>query len=499
MPFKMTAAFCLFLLIAITCTGFAQEPTISDATQECLGCHGYAHSGIVADWASSRHAKVTPAEALKVEGLALKVSNPDVPEALRNTVVGCAECHTLRPEAHADTFDHNGYNVHVVVSPDDCQTCHLEEREQYADNIMAYASTNLSENALYAKLETSISGHAQRRGDRIEFSPPDPSTQALTCYYCHGTVLKVTGSQARETDLGEMSFPIIEGWPNQGTGRINLDGSRGACTPCHARHAFSIELARKPETCKECHVGPDVPVYKVYSASKHGNIYTALKKHWNFTNVPWTVGKDFTAPTCAACHVSLLANGDGEMVAQRSHRMNDRLSWRLFGLIYAHPYPKAADNTNIRNSDGLPLPTSFDGTVASDFLIDSDTQQARRQTMQTVCLNCHSQTWTSGHFARLDNAVERTNAATLTATTIMQDIWAADLASGLKSNGNPFDEAVEKQWSNLWLFYSNSIRFAAAMAGGGDYSLFADGYYQLSQGITQINEWWAERATRPKP
>ena len=270
MQSKMTAAFCLFSLIALTRAVFAQEPVISDATQECLGCHGSVHSGIVADWAGSRHAKITPGEALKVKGLALKVSNPDVPEALRNTVVGCAECHTLRPEAHADTFDHNGFNVHVVVSPDDCQTCHLEEREQYAENIMAYASTNLSENALYAKLETAISGHAQRRGDSIEFSPPDPSTQALTCYYCHGTVLKVAGSQARETDLGEMSFPIIEGWPNQGTGRINLDGSRGACTPCHARHAFSIELARKPETCKECHVGPDVPIYKVYAASKHG-------------------------------------------------------------------------------------------------------------------------------------------------------------------------------------------------------------------------------------
>jgi hypothetical protein len=498
MRHRLTAYFCLLSLFSITSTVFGEERPISDATQECLGCHGYVHAGIVAGWAGSRHAQFTPGEAMKVEGLALKVSNPDVPETLRENVVGCAECHTMRPEAHADTFDHNGYEVHVVVSPDDCQSCHLEERQQYAENIMAYASTNLSENALYNELEASISGHAQRHGQKIEFRPPDSSTQALTCYYCHGTVLKVTGSEERETDLGEMSFPTIEGWPNQGTGRINLDGSRGACTPCHARHTFSIELARKPETCKECHVGPDVPIYKVYSASKHGNIYAALKKGWNFTNVPWTIGQDFTAPTCATCHVSLLTNADGEVVTERSHRMNDRLAWRLFGLIYAHPYPKTGDTTIIRNSEGQPLPTSFDGTMASEFLIDEASQKARRQAMQSICRNCHSKTWIGGHFARLESAIERTNAATLTATTIMQDAWATDLASGLKSNGNPFDEAVEKKWGNLWLFYSNSIRFTAAMAGGGDYSLFADGYYQLSKGIVELNEWWTERNAQKK-
>jgi len=35
--------------------------------------------------------------------------------------------------------------------------------------------------------------------------------------------------------------------------------------------------------------------------------------------------------------------------------MNDRLPWRLFGLIYAHPTP-IADTTVIKNKAGLPLP-----------------------------------------------------------------------------------------------------------------------------------------------
>jgi len=35
-----------------------------------------------------------------------------------------------------------------------------------------------------------------------------------------------------------------------------------------------------------------------------------MHSSWDFTAVPWTIGKDFNAPTCAACHISLLVNTD---------------------------------------------------------------------------------------------------------------------------------------------------------------------------------------------
>ena len=187
----------------------------------------------------------------------------------------------------------------------------------------------------------------------IQYEPPDASTRAEACYYCHGTRLAHKGMETRSTLMGEMEFPRIEGWPNQGVGRINLDGSRGSCAACHTRHGFSIEVARKPYTCRECHVGPDVPAYKVYTSSKHGNIFSSVNAEWNFTAVPWTIGKDFTAPTCGACHMSLLVNTDGETVVQRSHKMNDRLAWRIFGLPFAHPHPRRPDTSIIRNRDGL--------------------------------------------------------------------------------------------------------------------------------------------------
>ena len=471
--------------------GFCMETPISEATAECLACHESAHPGIVNDWRNSRHSMMTPVQAMAVKGLARKVSSATVPEAVLNTTVGCAECHTLRPDRHADTFDHNGYEVHVVVSPQDCAVCHNTEAEQYTQNIMSHAHTNLADNALYRQLETSVIGATVRRNKNVEHMPVDPLTAADACYYCHGTRLEVVGKEVRDTEIaGELEFPVIKGWPNQGVGRINLDGSRGSCAACHTRHQFSIQMARKPYTCKECHVGPDVPAFPVYSASKHGNIQAAMDSNWDYQSVPWTVGKDFSAPTCGTCHVSLLVNTDGEVVAERSHQMNNRLPWRIYGLIYAHPHPQAPDTTMIRNKDGQPLPTDLGGGFSLKYLIDEKEMLNRTAAMQKICLGCHSSAWVNGHWKKFENTIKTTNAETLTATTLMRDIWKSGLAEGLERGQNPFDEAIEKKWQLTWLFYANSIRFSSAMAGGGDYGVFAGGRYQMSQSIADINEWY---------
>ena len=484
---KTSLLLCLGIFLLQTINSTAAGKSISEATSVCIDCHGSVHPGIVDDWQSSRHAKTTLNEAMAVKGLARKISSTKVPENLKDTVVGCAECHMLRPRAHADTFEHNGYDIHVVVSPKDCSTCHSQEDEQYSKNLMAQAYDNLAENTLYQKLQRSLIGTKKRSRGRITSEPADEATKAEACYYCHGTRLKVVGKETRDTEAaGELEFPIIEGWPNQGVGRVNLDGSVGSCSACHTRHAFSIEMARKPDTCKECHVGPDVPAFKVYAASKHGNIYSAMHKSWNFKAVPWTIGKDFTAPTCAACHVSLLVDGDEEVVSERTHQMSNRLPWRIFGLVYAHPPPQSPDTTVIRNKDGQPLPTSLDGTIAAEFLIDPKEQDTRRKSMQAACLNCHDTSWVKGHWQRFENTIETTNADILITTSIMGDIWRGGYAD---LEANPFDEAIEKKWTDTWQFYANTIRFASAMGCGGDYGVYADGRYQLTQALLEINDW----------
>ena len=487
----MRNGFCaimIFCVVFYAAVGISAEVSISEATAECLDCHASIHPGIVNDWQRSRHAVIQPKNAMAVKGPARKVSSTSVPENLQGVVVGCAECHMLRPDAHVDTFEHNGYDIHMVVSPDDCRTCHAQEASQYTKNIMAHAYNNLAGNTFHQGTQRSIIGKSTHR-NRILKAPADEATKAETCYYCHGTKLEVTGRVTRDTDAaGELEFPVIKGWPNQGVGRINLDGSLGSCSACHTRHAFSIEMARKPYTCKECHVGPDVPAFKVYSASKHGNIFAAMEKSWDFTAVPWTIGKDFTAPTCASCHISLLVNTDGEVVSERTHQMNNRMPWRILGLIYAHPHPIEPDTSIIRNKKGEPLPTDFDGGFASQYLIDAKEQNVRRQAMQAACLNCHSTSWVEGHWARFENTINVTNAETLTGASIINSLQQLNREVS-NPDYQPFNAAINKRWYKTWLFYANTIRFASAMGGGGDYAVFAQGRYQMSQNLEELNEW----------
>ena len=91
---KVSRLLCLGIFIIQAAIAIAAEAPLSEATSECIDCHASVHPGIVKDWQNSRHARITPKEAMAVEGPARKVSSKNVPENLRGTVVGCAECHT---------------------------------------------------------------------------------------------------------------------------------------------------------------------------------------------------------------------------------------------------------------------------------------------------------------------------------------------------------------------------------------------------------------------
>ena len=53
------------LLISVSLCG-AETAQISDATEECIGCHAEITPGIVADWQKSRHSYTTPAHGLSL-------------------------------------------------------------------------------------------------------------------------------------------------------------------------------------------------------------------------------------------------------------------------------------------------------------------------------------------------------------------------------------------------------------------------------------------------
>lgn len=460
---------------------YANE-NISEASQQCVDCHSVATPAIVENWKRSRHSAVTPAEACEKKVLERRVSTNEVPPALANVVVGCAECHCMNADAHKDIFEHNEAKVHSTVTPRDCGTCHSVEADQYAKNIMSHANGNLAKNELFGAMMSSVNGVQTVDKDlKIATTAPDELTSADSCYSCHGTKLTVTGKMVRDTSYGDMEFLKIDGWPNQGVGRVNLDESRGSCSSCHTKHEFSIAMARKPYTCSQCHKGPDVPAYQSYLVSKHGNVYASTEKDWKMDSVPWVLGGDFSAPTCAVCHVSLVTSVDGEVIAQRTHQMNDRLPWRIFGVIYAHPHPKSPDTSLIRYKNGQPVPTSLDGDLATEFLITREEMNARQATLQKVCRGCHTRNWVDGHWSRFEQSLTNTNQMTLASTRLLESAWRDKLAD----LSNPFDEAIEKLWVEQWLFYANSTRFASAMLGA-DYGVFANGRWFMSKNLRDI-------------
>lgn len=475
------------LLLFIALTAAVPVPLlagiISDDTEGCLGCHELVTPGIVADWKKSRHSHISPAEGMAKQPQERRISAEKVSDTLMPTVVGCAECHTMNAEAHPGSFEHNGYIVHAVVSPADCATCHPVEVNEYDDNLMSQAYGNLMHNPLYLKMVDVANGLHEYSDGVFTYHGSDEANNADSCLSCHGTDVKITGTATRETIMGEMDFPILTNWPNIGVGRLNPDGTVGSCSPCHARHHYSIEVARKPYTCAQCHKGPDVPAYKVYSVSVHGNIQKSIDKQWNYETVPWTVGTDFTAPTCATCHISLVVDEEGEVLVERSHRMNNRLPWRIFGLPYAHPHPIEADTSSIINQAGLQLPTELTGEPVSKFLITAEEMAERQETMARVCLGCHGRQWVDGHFDRLETSIASTNHMTLQATNMITEAWE----DGLAGQNNPFDEAIEVEWTEQWLFFGNSTRLASAM-GGTDYGVFDRGRWWQHKNLQNMRE-----------
>ncbi|MGA1874636.1 MAG: multiheme c-type cytochrome [bacterium] len=492
----------LIFLVALPHSVIAQQepakfPT-SQETKRCLGCHDTYTPGIVEDWQASDHARKTPEEILQKPPISRTVSSQAIPDHLRTTTVGCYECHSQNPSLHKDNFSHFGFKINVIVSPNDCKTCHAVEVEEYSKSKKAYALDNLQKNPLYHTLVeaivsvkevkrdkvVSVRGHRVReevREDRIAALPATDLTKAETCYACHGTEVTVQGMKKVSADGADLYLPDLANWPNGGVGRINPDGSRGSCTSCHPRHGFSLKVARKPYSCSQCHLEPEVPAYNVYSESKHGNIFSSKGQDWNWGNIPWRVGQDFQAPTCAVCHNSLLAAPDGKVILPRTHDFGARVWVRIFGLIYAHPQPKDARTYIIKNKDGLPLPSTFTGELAAEFLIDGSEQKKRQEIMRKVCQTCHGPGWIDGHLAKFDSTIAETNKMIRAATDLLLEAWDRKLAD----RSHPFDEALEQSWVEQWLFYANSVRFASAMAGP-DYAAFKIGWWNLTKSLQEI-------------
>ncbi len=306
---------------------FRQVPSrLSEASASCIECHESDMPGLVGEWRYSRHYGAN---------------------------VGCYDCHAAA-EDDLDAFEHNGYNIATIVSPKDCAKCHADEADQFQKSHHADAGSILG------SLDNVL-------GEVVE----GPAAAINGCKQCHGSVVKVTGDGELDPDT----------WPNTGIGRLNPDGSKGSCAACHSRHSFSASLARQPENCGKCHLGPDHPQKEIYEESKHGIAYYANKDRMNLESSSWIVGVDYTAaPTCATCHMS--ATTDMPM----THDVGDRISWTL--------RPKISQKIDA-------------SAIAAGKEVKS--WEDRRDDMKNVCGNCHTSSYVDNFYTQFDGAVNLYN------------------------------------------------------------------------------------------
>jgi len=384
----------LFVVIGLAAPAFARAPganptdlaKLSEAASEesraCIACHEKtATPSVVHQWATSRHA---------------------------GAGIGCYECHQAAP-GDKDGFLHHGRRISVLVTPRDCGQCHEQETKEFE------ASHHAKAGEILGSLDNVL-------GEVVEGVPAANSG----CKQCHGGTIRVL-------EGGKMDAAT---WPNEGIGRLNPDGSRGSCSACHSRHTFSASIARQPENCGKCHLGPDHPQAEIYAESKHGITYRAKIGEMNLEAAHWVLGKDYdAAPTCATCHMS--ATKDLPL----THDVGARISW----------------------------------TLRPEVSIHLENWEARRGDMKKVCGNCHGPDWVGNFYKQYDAVVDLyNNKFAVPAKAVMKKLRDAG-----KLSPTPFDEPIEWTYYELWHHEGRRARMGTAMMGP-DYTQW-HGFYEVAK------------------
>ncbi len=296
----------------------------------------------------------------------------------------------------------------------------------------------------------------------------------LACMECHGSAVlpakpnAIVGVDAPYAKVDGTPEMVLLGWPNNGAGRVNPDGSLGSCATCHTRHTFSIEEARKPHTCGQCHLGYDHPQIEIYEESKHGNIYDSEGENWNWENLPWRPGIDFRAPTCATCHMSHLVDENGKVIVEGTHDLGARLTWEIqakwsFGQSY---YPDPLNNKFAKKRPDWKNPLELGNAALSS----PDNPRGR---MMSVCKSCHASDWVYSYFTWYDSVNTDYNITWEYTRALLKKAYEKGIQvdrkgqtiMGRKALGDDTDEYMEIMYYYIWHHEGRRWRMGASMMG----------------------------------
>ena len=357
------------------------------ATGKCAECHRHETSAIVHQFESSAHAE---------------------------SGINCLDCH--QPLNNQESVDHRGFEIAKETTALNCSNCHTTQYQQFLRSRHA------------APAWAAITGSHDFSSEQIAFAE----------IYHQGAVDRPQNALMTQEAPGAEKGCI----GCHSIGKPNQDGSIGFCTQCHSRHSTSIALARQPETCGQCHMGPDHSQIEIYHESKHGVLFNAQKQFMNLDADPARLTTaDMSVPTCATCHMSGLEN------LKVTHDTTERLSYWLFAPV----------------SERRP------------------TYDRGRAEMKEVCLTCHAASQVDTFFA---------NAETILASTNIQVQAAQELMSELREEGlltpQPFDESIEFLAFDYWHYFGRTAKHGAFM-GGADFVQW-HGNYELLAKFVEMKE-----------
>ena len=364
------------------------SPDFVRATGKCPTCHRRETSAVVHQFERSEHAK---------HG------------------VSCLDCHRVVDGQEQQA--HRGFTIAKELTAKNCSECHSTEYTQFLRSRHA------------APAWAAVSGARDFTAEQIAFAEK----------YHKGAVNRPANPLA----IAEGDSAINVGCLGcHDIGKPNADGSIGSCTDCHARHSSSVALAREPETCGQCHMGPDHSQLEIYGESKHGVLYNAQHADMNLAAAPKTLTTaDMSVPTCSTCHLSGL---DGLNV---THDTTERLSYWLFAAV----------------SDKRP------------------TYQQGQDAMKETCLKCHARSQVEKFYQEAEGVVVDTNEKINEAVALMKSLREDGILTD-----TPFDEPIEFLYFDLWHYYGRTAKHGAFM-GGADFVQW-HGNYELLLKMTEMKQ-----------
>ncbi len=447
------------LLLAIVVAGLIASPALAttkksmdvtnvknqEANVKCVNCHLKENYSLVQQWRHSPHAAA--------------------PEGK----ISCYNCHAAE-KGDVTSYMHEGALIKTIQTPKDCAYCHEGEVKTQQQ------SHHASAGQIMASLDNVLG--------EVICSLEDKADAVNGCWQCHGSVVKVLKGSDGKPLLNEYKAVMLDPttYPNSGIGRLNPDGTMGTCNACHSKHSFKASVARQPENCGKCHLGPDHPQAEIYIESKHGVAYYSASRDrgMNGMNIhkagKWVLGKDYyTAPTCSTCHMGSFVKEDGS-VSESTHNVGDRISWNLRAKIS----PKInrvtfADNT-VKDIPGdiPPQPGSMIKYKEFKFkdnkwhkvplekeAVDVMSWEMRRKNIQAVCNQCNSVQKVENFYKQFDSLVVTYNDKFAKPAKKLFEMAKKD---GL-IHGSTFHTDLGWHWWELWHHEGRRARHGAAMQG----------------------------------